>query len=140
MGRENAKGIAPGAERRRVHVGDCAGRGAPARSLWGKTSISSSARGAPLAHRLVFYGPLAHLNEFDRRGHKKPAPRKGRGRLTQLGGERGISFADPVVRDGFRIRNPPALARRLAFSLLPAFEQARRGHSQKNPQQMLRVS
>jgi hypothetical protein len=32
MGRENAKGIAPSAERRRVHVGDCAGRGAPARS------------------------------------------------------------------------------------------------------------
>jgi len=46
---------------------------------------------------------------------------------------------DPLG-DGFRIRNPPALARRLAFSLLPAFEQARRGHSQKNPQQMLRVS
>jgi hypothetical protein len=153
MGRENSKGIAPGAERRRVHVGDCAGRGAPARSCQrlrrarsasafplGVTSISSSARGAPLAHRLGIYGPLAHLNEFDRRGHKKPAPRKGRGRLTQLGGERGISFADPVVRDGFRIRNPPALARRLAFSLLPAFKQARRGHSQKNPQQMLRVS
>ena len=90
--------IAPGAERRRVHVGDCAGRGAPARSLWGKTSISSSARGAPLAHRLVFYGPLAHLNEFDRRGHKKPAPRKGRGRLTQLGGERGIRTPGTVTR------------------------------------------
>ena len=90
--------IAPGAERRRVHVGDCAGRGAPARSLWGKTSISSSARGAPLAHRLVFYGPLAHLNEFDRRGHKKPAPRKGSGRLTQLGGERGIRTPGTVTR------------------------------------------
>jgi len=61
-------------------------------------------------------------------------------RVVHSSGERGISFADPVVRDGFRIRKPPALARRLAFSLLPAFEQARRGHSQKNPQQMLRVS
>ena len=62
------------------------------------TSISSSARGAPLAHRLGFYGPLAHLNEFDRRGHKKPAPRKGSGRLTQLGGERGIRTPGTVTR------------------------------------------
>jgi hypothetical protein len=35
MGRENAKGIAPGAERRRVHVGDCAGRGAAGEFAWG---------------------------------------------------------------------------------------------------------
>jgi hypothetical protein len=121
------KVIAPGAERRRVPFGGRPQfRQAPSVRIWRTVG--------------VFMAPLAHLNEFDRRGHKKPAPRKGRGRLTQLGGERGISFADPVVRDGFRIRNPPALARRLAFSLLPAFEQARRGHSQKNPQQMLRVS
>jgi len=82
--------IAPGAERRRVHVGDCAGRGAPARSCR-RLRRARSAGAFPLG-------------------------------------------------DGFRIRNPPALARRLAFSLLPAFKQARRGHSQKNPQQMLRVS
>ena len=76
--------IAPGAERRRVPLG-------------GDLNFVKRPRcafGAPLG----FYGPLAHLNEFDRRGHKKPAPREGRGRLTQLGGERGIRTPGTVTR------------------------------------------
>ncbi len=82
----NDKGeIAPGAERRRVPFGGRPQfRQAPSVRRWRTVG--------------VFMAPLAHLTEFDRRGHKKPAPRKGRGRMTQLGGERGIRTPGTVTR------------------------------------------
>ena len=83
--RRVAKGIAPGAERRRVPFGGRPQfRQAPSVRLW-RTAW-------------VFMAPWAHRNEFDRRGHKKPAPLEGRGRLTQLGGERGIRTPGTVTR------------------------------------------